>query len=198
MRIRRIFEPKSCESIVTIPNFITFLGITAVGFYTYGFLTNSRWLLGIMLFLAGLSDLFDGIAARRLKQRTRLGEFIDPLRDRFLLVAVLVNILYVAGIKYIFLVGLIVVYEISTAVCNLVLLLSQKRKVHLVGKLRQAAHLLLAGLVILSFYFRDIIFCIVSINFNFPPGLALMLMAFFSCVALLIYVFSAISIRFGD
>ncbi len=189
--MKSLFKEKSYESVITVPNIITFSGIVAIGFYTYGFLASSRWLLGIMLFLAGLSDLLDGEVARRLKQKTRIGEFLDPLRDRLLLLAVLANIFYIAGIKCIFWGGIMVVYELLIVLCNLILLPPQKRKVHLVGKLRQAAHLLLAGLVVLNFYFRDIIFGITNINFNFPPDLALPLMAACSFVALFFYVFSA-------
>ncbi len=184
-----LFKEKPYESIVTVPNIITIAGIITVGFYAYGFLTSNRWLLGIMLFLAGLSDFLDGEVVRRLKQKTRLGEFLDPLRDRLLLLAVLVNIFYVVKLNLLIFWGaLIVGFEIMTALNNLFLVAPRKRKVHLVGKLRQAAHLLLAGFMILSFYFRDIIYSIANINFNFPPTLTLPLMAFCSCAAFICYI----------
>lgn len=186
--MKSLFKEKSYESVVTVPNIITFSGIIAVGFYTYGFLASSRWLLGIMLFLAGLSDLLDGEVARRLYQKTRIGEFLDPLRDRLLLLAVLANIFYIVDFRLLILWGgLIVGFEILTALNNL-FLAPRSLKVHLVGKLRQAAHLLLAGLVVLSFYFRDVIFSITNLNFNFPPDLALPLMAFCSCAAFICYI----------
>lgn len=191
MKMRDLFEPKMRESVITIPNIITFLGIITVGFYTYGFLTGSRWLLGIMLFLAGLSDMLDGIAAWKLQQKTRLGEFLDPFRDRLLLLAVLANIFYIDGIKCIFWGGMMVCYELLIVVCNFGLFPSKRKKVHIVGKLRQAAHLLLAGLVVLSFYFKDILHSVVNISFHFSSDLALPLMAACSCIALFFYVFSA-------
>ncbi len=187
--LKSLFKEKSYESVVTVPNIITFSGIVAIGFYTYGFLANSRWLLGIMLFLAGLSDLLDGEVARRLYQKTRIGEFLDPLRDRLLLLAVLANIFYITDFRLLILWGSFIVgFEVLTALNNLFLVTPRNRKVHIVGKLRQAAHLLLAGLVVLSFYFKDIIFGITSINFNFPPDLALPLMAFCSCAAFICYI----------
>ncbi len=186
--MKNLFKEKSYEDVVTIPNIITVSGIIAIGFYVYGFLTGDRWLLGVMLFLAGLSDLIDGEAARRMKQKTRLGEFLDPLRDRFLLAAVLANIFYITKFNIlIFWGGLIAGFEILTALNNL-FIAPQNRKVHLVGKLRQAVHLLLTGFVILSFYFRDIIFGIANIKFNFPPDLALPLMAVCSCAAFICYI----------
>jgi hypothetical protein len=82
-------------------------------------------------------------------------------------------------------------YELLIVVCNLGLLPPKRRKVHIVGKLRQMAHLLLAGSVVLSFYFKDIIYSVTNISFNFSSDLALPLMAACSCIALFFYVFSA-------
>ena len=35
--------------------------------------------------MAGFSDLLDGLAARLLSQRTRLGQYLDPIADKLLL-----------------------------------------------------------------------------------------------------------------
>ena len=40
--------------------------------------------LGIFI-IAGLSDGLDGVLARWLKQRTQLGEYLDPIADKLLL-----------------------------------------------------------------------------------------------------------------
>ena len=190
--MKNLLKEKSYESTLTIPNIITFLGIVSTVFYSYGFLTNNRWLLGITLFLAGLSDLLDGVAARRLKQRTRIGEFLDPLRDRLLLLVVLLNIVYLKldQLPFILFLGVLIVgFELCTAFCNFLLVPSQKRKVHYIGKLRQATHLLLAGFVILSHYFRDIIYSITGFNFDFSINLTLSLMALSSCAVFICYLF---------
>jgi len=39
----------------------------------------------ILFVLAGISDGLDGLLARALKQRTRLGEYLDPIADKLLL-----------------------------------------------------------------------------------------------------------------
>lgn len=189
--MKNLWGEKPYESILTIPNIITFLGIVSIVFYSYGFLTNSRWLLGITLFLAGLRDLLDGVAARRLKQRTRIGEAIDPLRDRLLLLAVLLNIIYLNFNKFGFILfwgGVIGGFELLTAFYNLTLVCPEKRKVLLIGKLRQAGHLLLAGFVLLSRYFQDIIYSIFRFDFNFTLESALPIMAICSCAAFICYV----------
>ena len=39
----------------------------------------------VLLWLAGISDGLDGLLARALKQRTTLGQFLDPIADKALL-----------------------------------------------------------------------------------------------------------------
>ena len=43
-----------------------------------------------LVFLAGISDWFDGFAARRLKSSGRIGVILDPLADKVLLVTLFV------------------------------------------------------------------------------------------------------------
>jgi cardiolipin synthase len=47
---------------------------------------DAHWRLAfVLLWMAGLSDSMDGLLARALKQRTKLGEFLDPIADKALL-----------------------------------------------------------------------------------------------------------------
>jgi cardiolipin synthase (CMP-forming) len=52
----------------------------------YGYL---GWAL-IVFMVAGLTDLFDGLLARTLSRRTALGAWLDPMADKFLVVATFV------------------------------------------------------------------------------------------------------------
>jgi cardiolipin synthase len=48
------------------------------------------WMLALVLFaIASLTDLLDGWSARKLKQESEFGIFIDPLADKFLVISVL-------------------------------------------------------------------------------------------------------------
>jgi cardiolipin synthase len=40
-----------------------------------------------VFFLASLTDFFDGLVARKLKQQSRLGRFLDPFADKLLITA---------------------------------------------------------------------------------------------------------------
>ncbi len=53
-------------------------------------LYQKEWLLALILFaVASLTDMLDGWSARRLKQESEFGIFIDPLADKFLVISVL-------------------------------------------------------------------------------------------------------------
>jgi cardiolipin synthase len=47
---------------------------------------DAHWVFAfVLLWLAGLSDGMDGLLARVLKQRTTLGQYLDPIADKALL-----------------------------------------------------------------------------------------------------------------
>ena len=49
-----------------------------------------HWVAAGLFVVAGLSDLLDGLVARRYQQETTLGKFLDPLADKLLIASVLV------------------------------------------------------------------------------------------------------------
>jgi cardiolipin synthase len=69
----------------TMPNLLTLLRICLAPFLVAAILGN-RFALSFGLFVAaGLTDALDGLLARLLKQRTQLGEYLDPVADKLLL-----------------------------------------------------------------------------------------------------------------
>jgi cardiolipin synthase len=69
----------------TAPNVLTLLRICLAPFLVAAVLED-RFALGFALFIvAGLTDALDGALARLLEQRTRLGEYLDPVADKLLL-----------------------------------------------------------------------------------------------------------------
>jgi cardiolipin synthase len=67
------------------PNLLTLLRICLAPFLVAAILEN-RFRVGFMLFVvAGLTDALDGLLARVLKQRTVLGQYLDPVADKLLL-----------------------------------------------------------------------------------------------------------------
>ena len=69
----------------TAPNLLTLLRICLAPFLVAAIL-EGRWALSFILFIvAGLTDALDGTLARLLKQRTMLGQYLDPVADKLLL-----------------------------------------------------------------------------------------------------------------
>jgi cardiolipin synthase (CMP-forming) len=67
------------------PNLLTLLRICMAPFLVAAILER-RFETGFILFvIAGLTDALDGILARVLKQRTVLGQYLDPVADKLLL-----------------------------------------------------------------------------------------------------------------
>jgi len=67
------------------PNLLTLLRICLAPFLVAAILED-RFHLSFALFVsAGLTDAMDGLLARVLKQRTMLGQYLDPVADKLLL-----------------------------------------------------------------------------------------------------------------
>lgn len=57
---------------------------------------DGHWKIAFaLLWIAGISDAFDGFAARKLGQQTRLGQYLDPIADKLLLSTLFVVLTHV-------------------------------------------------------------------------------------------------------
>ncbi len=73
------------KDLLTAPNQLTLLRMVFLPFIIIH-LVNGRYFWALILFvLAGFSDGLDGLLARRLKQQTRIGQYLDPMADKLLL-----------------------------------------------------------------------------------------------------------------
>jgi len=70
---------------LTTATYITLLRMFLVPFVAMGILYH-RYGIALLLFLiSGLTDLFDGLIARKFQQKTHLGALLDPMADKLLL-----------------------------------------------------------------------------------------------------------------
>jgi cardiolipin synthase len=75
----------SLRQILTAPNQLTLLRMIFLPFIVINLVKNDyKWALGLFV-LAGLSDAFDGLLARKLHQQTLLGQYLDPIADKLLM-----------------------------------------------------------------------------------------------------------------
>lgn len=67
------------------PNLLTLLRLIFVPFAVIAVLQR-RWIIALAIFvIAGVTDGLDGLLARLLKQKTALGQYLDPIADKLLL-----------------------------------------------------------------------------------------------------------------
>jgi cardiolipin synthase len=78
--------------VLTLPNALSFLRLAGVPVFLWLLLGPEAdwWALGVLA-LAGVTDWADGYLARRLDQRSSLGEILDPVADRLYILAVVVG-----------------------------------------------------------------------------------------------------------
>lgn len=82
---------------MNIPNLLTLSRIILIPLFLYLLFTPTTshkvWALVVFVF-ASLTDLLDGWMARKLRQETETGKFLDPLADKILVVSALIAFLF--------------------------------------------------------------------------------------------------------
>ena len=70
---------------VNLPNFLTLVRLVLAPFVAAAVLTHRPWTAFLLFFVAAWTDIFDGMAARRLGAGTQVGAYLDPIADKCLL-----------------------------------------------------------------------------------------------------------------
>ena len=93
---------------MNVPNSLTILRIIATPIAIYFYVTGNFSYCAIIVLLAGLTDLFDGILARKLNQCTEIGALLDPVADKFFEMSFTLVLAYLGDLPwyYVFLLNL--------------------------------------------------------------------------------------------
>lgn len=81
------------EDIVNLPNYLTLFRIGLIPVFVLVFYLPFGWsnLVACIIFVvAALTDWLDGFFARKLRQISKLGAFLDPVADKLMVAVVLV------------------------------------------------------------------------------------------------------------
>ena len=81
-----------------IPIFLTMFRVILIPFFVIAFylpIESSPFITTFIFFIAGVTDWLDGYLARKWKQTTRFGAFLDPVADK-----VLVAVAFVCVVEY--------------------------------------------------------------------------------------------------
>ena len=80
------------DRVLTLPNALSALRLALVPVFFWLVLTHrDGWALAVLM-VAGWSDYFDGVLARRWNQVSRLGQLLDPAADRLYILATLIGL----------------------------------------------------------------------------------------------------------
>lgn len=83
--------------MMTLPNQLTILRIVLTPVFFYLFIQTDpicKIVASLIFLLASLTDWYDGYIARRYDMTTRVGQFLDPLADKFLVSTALILFAY--------------------------------------------------------------------------------------------------------
>lgn len=78
------------KRIFNVPNTLSMFRIILIPVFCAAFISGEKnyMIAGAALLLSAISDVFDGILARKLGQETELGKWLDPIGDKLTLGAV--------------------------------------------------------------------------------------------------------------
>jgi len=88
------------RDIFTAPNQLTLLRLIFVPFIIITIFDHHYGWALIIFLVAGVSDGVDGLLARLLHQRTKLGEYLDPVADKLLLSTLFIVLSIVGKINW--------------------------------------------------------------------------------------------------
>lgn len=80
-------------SVMNLPNILTIIRVALIPFFIFFFSRPSRRsavIAAVIFLVASLTDLLDGYLARRRKEVTQFGKFLDPVADKLLIVSALI------------------------------------------------------------------------------------------------------------
>ena len=110
-----------------VPNALTMLRILLIAPFVVYYVNDHVIRAVLVLVLSGLTDMFDGIIARRFNQFTELGQMLDPLADKLTQGAVAVCFAVKQPILIPFL-AVLILKELVMVVGGIFLLLFKKKK----------------------------------------------------------------------
>ena len=81
---------RSLKFVWNIPNVLSLVRLALIPIFAFLYLNGELYWALAILFLSGITDVLDGVIARRCHQITEIGKLLDPLADKITQVAVLV------------------------------------------------------------------------------------------------------------
>lgn len=115
------------NKILTIPNIISFFRLVLIPVIIWAYVFKQNYTLSIILFAVSVvSDIVDGIIARKFNMTSEFGKLIDPVADKFTQGSLMICLTF----TYWFLIFVIVAFVIREIVMIIFGTILKKRTAH--------------------------------------------------------------------
>jgi cardiolipin synthase (CMP-forming) len=84
--------------VLNLPNTLTLIRILTIPIFLEFLAYHLYWEALVVFAIGGLTDFFDGLAARWLNQQTALGAYLDPVADKLLVISSFIMLGLINGI----------------------------------------------------------------------------------------------------
>ena len=145
---------------LTIPNLLSFIRLLASPFILWSLYEGRMQAACILLLIACITDAMDGYIARRWKQESTLGKYLDPLADKVLMLSLLLGLYYFDKIH-----AFLVIAALARDVCIMGGILS----LHLQGKKFVMEPITSSKVSTLS---QMVLCCLILFNWGFALGIS--------------------------
>lgn len=138
-----------------LPNVLTTLRMISVPVFIYLIISpgrNERVLALLVFAFASITDFIDGYLARRWKQETEFGKFLDPLADKALVLGAFITFIFLSPQVQLWMVLLIIARDVLiTALRSLAIRRGRSLRTSRLGKWKTAFQMLSIIVIIFSF-----------------------------------------------
>ncbi|MCB1326546.1 MAG: CDP-diacylglycerol--glycerol-3-phosphate 3-phosphatidyltransferase [Spirochaetales bacterium] len=138
-----------------LPNVLTALRLASVPFFIYLLAQPdiySRWIAFFLFAAASITDLVDGYIARKYRQETELGKFLDPLADKALVIGAFVTFLLLSAQIEMWMVACVIGRDMFITFLRwLAIRKGQSLRTSVFGKVKTAFQMLAISVIIVSF-----------------------------------------------
>lgn len=107
------------DQVLTIPNAMSAFRIVLIPFIIWSYWRGRVYLAVLLVALSALSDIFDGVVARKLNMISDLGKVLDPVADKLTHAALLICVAVSNRYAW-YLFGLLAVKEITMFIVGFV------------------------------------------------------------------------------
>ncbi len=150
------------ESIITIPNIITFCRILLLPFFILALVHNKIGIAILLFAVIAISDALDGFSARIMKQKTNFGAFFDTTADCVVILSILITFLIIK--KYISL-NLIIFLIIPTVISYVAKNIYAKKKNEtspiIIGKITVALAYITVIVLLMDLAYKNIFLTVI-------------------------------------